>query len=95
MRNHLSDEDASLAVQLYLSNNEDVEAIITELFKLQEKYTLARQRATIGAVADKFEVCDITMGNILKRRGIPRHKCSARVFVSKNTRRSFKQEAVI
>ncbi len=83
MRNHLNAEDASLAIQLYLSANEDVDVIAEKLLKLQEEYFTARSKATMGSVAEKFDVSRETIGNILKRNGIPRHKCSAIVAITK------------
>jgi len=84
-KRHLDQNEENLAVELYLSSNADVYAIVSELWALQAKYKNARKIAEIGSVAKKFNVSLKTMSSILKRNGISRGACPARVLITKKT----------
>lgn len=77
----LNQHEEDLAIELYRSNNRDVEKIIVELLDLQRQYKIARKMAEIGSIAEKFEVTYPTMSTIFKRHGVPRHECSTRVQI--------------
>jgi len=83
MKSNLTDHEEKLAIELYLSNNADVDVIVAELWELKEKYSKARKMAQMGSVAEKFEICRETMSSILKRHGIPRCECPDRVVIAK------------
>jgi len=77
----LSRHEENLAIELYRSNNRDVDKIVLELWELQRQYKKARKMAEIGSIAEKFEVTYPTMSTIFKRHGVPRHECSTRVQI--------------
>jgi len=79
----LNQHEEDLAVELYRSNNRDVDKIIAELWELQRQYKIARKMAEIGSIADKFEVTYPTMSTIFKRHGVLRYECSTRVQINK------------
>jgi len=65
-------EDEQLTVDLYYSNNYDVDVRVARLYTEQDEYIIARKRATIGAIAEKLGMSPRTVTSILKRNGVPR-----------------------
>jgi len=79
----ITKEDEKLVIDLYQSNNEDVDVIIAQLYTLQDKYIVARKRASIGAIAEKLEISRETVKRILERNEISRYECPSRVIITK------------
>lgn len=79
----ITKEDEKLTIDLYHSNNHDVDVIVAQLYTLQDKYIMARKRATISAIAEKLEICPDTVVRVLKRNGVSRYECPSRVIITR------------
>jgi len=79
----ITKEDEQLTIDLYQSNNYDVDVKIAQLYTEQDEYIIARKRATIGAIAEKLGMSPRTVTSILKRNGVSRYECPARVMIAR------------
>jgi len=79
----LTKHEENLVVELYLSTNADVDKISLQLLELSKEYYIARKKASMREIGEKFEVHWNTIGCILKRHGVRVNRCMARVVITK------------